>query len=123
MDNTSKVILGIFAGLCAVWDAYTTYGGMVQVAGSPWIATLFTLFINGAILISFAPVSNDFVKVILVIITITAIACDAYTAYLGNLKLLLSGSIEHEIKIGIGIGMTIISVGSSLLVSYMIFEE
>lgn len=123
MNSSSKGILGTFAGLCALWDAYTTYGGMYQVAGSQLIALVFTLFVNGAVIISFTPVKSDFVKFILVIIVLTALACDAYTAYNGNMALMVNGIMVYEAKVGIAVGMTIISVGSSLLVSYLIFRD
>jgi hypothetical protein len=123
MNTTSKVSLGIFAGLCALWDAYTTFGGMYQVTGSQWLAIILTFFINGAIIISFVETDNGFVQFILVLIVLTAIVCDAYTAYNGNFALFENGTLGEGAKVGISVGMTIVSVGCSLLVSFLIFRD
>ena len=123
MNSPSKIVLGIFAGLCAIWDAYTTFGGMYQVAGSEFIALIFTIIINGAIIISFAHVDHWFVWFVKLIIVITALGCDAFTAFNGNIILLSQGSLDSDAKVGIALGMTVISVLSSLLVSFLIFRE
>jgi len=123
MDTSSKIIVGTFAALCALWDAITTYGGMYQIAGSGGIALILTFFVNGAIIISCAPIQNSVIQFILVIIVLTAVACDAYTAYHGNFSLFTQGTLDESSKIGIAIGMSVICVGSSFLVSYLIFHR
>lgn len=123
MNNGTKIVIGIFAAACAMWDAYTTFGGMLEIIGTKGIALIFTIFINGAIFLAFADLKNTAISVIKGIIVFAATICDLYTAYTGNMTLMSTANAGQGSQIFISVVMTIIAVGSSFLVSYLIFGD
>jgi hypothetical protein len=123
MNSISKGIIGVFAGLCALWDAFTTYGGMYDVVVSKPLALIFTFIINGAIIISFVKKDNDVIKFILGIVIIVATICDLYTAFNGNRALMQGSNASDAGQIIVSLALTVISVGCSFLVSYLLFGD
>lgn len=123
MNSGTKIVIGIFATACAMWDAYTTFGGMLEIIGTKLIALVFTIFINGAIFLAFADLKNSVINSIKGVIVFAATICDLYTAYTGNMSLMTPTETGEGSQIFISAVMTIVVVGCSFLISYLMFGE
>jgi hypothetical protein len=123
MNGLARSVVAIFATFCSLWDAYTTFQGMTEFIGQKAVALFFTIVVNGAIFLAFADLKNEIVRSILTIIVVAATACDLYTAYTGNISLMRSEDVEKSSHIFICGVMTTITVGSSFLISFLLFGE
>jgi hypothetical protein len=122
MNSSSKIALSIFATAWAIWDIITTFNGMSEITQSNVLGGVLTILINGAIIFCFITIDSEVVRFLFRFMIIVAISVDIYTAFNGSQALMTNSNMDNSGKTFISIGMTLISVASSIILSYIIFQ-
>jgi hypothetical protein len=123
MDNTTKWILFVFFLPGLVWDVITTFGGISSIINSGAFAVVLTIFINGILAITFVKLEkSDTMSFLSGVMWLGAISGDLITSFFGNLRVteIETPSPLQYFLIGLS---ALFTTGSTIAVSYMVFEE
>lgn len=125
--NDQRYLLLFVFGAITLWNILATVAGMCELVGKHLAPTIFTLFINGIVLCAYLWKHNDkpqFADMVFSVAWAVSLVLTFVITFVGNAVMLgLEDKQENGFGFFLAASVTIVSVGSEIVVSRLTFLE